>query len=504
MSGSGIVYLVGTGPGDPGLASIAARELVERADVIVYDRLIPRSLLGHAHDSCERIDVGKRAGDHTMRQDDINAVLVEHARAGKTVVRLKGGDPYLFGRGGEEGAWCVQHGVPFQTVSGVTSAIAGPASAGIPVTHRGVSTHVTIVTAASGPSGDGDPDYEWLARSDGTVVLLMGLSRVRHIAEQLVNGGADPTRPTAVVSQATTSTQQTIVGTLATIADLVDDAELPSPAIVVVGDVVTLRETLDWFEQRPLFGRTIAVTRARAQASTLAARLSEQGAHVIECPTIQIVPLPLEPIQQLITAAHRPDFLVVTSVNAVDALFAALDAINLDSRALQGIKLCSIGPATTAALLKRGIVPDHVTAPGRATSQGMLEVLSEGPMWDATVAVLRAEDGVDTLLNGLTTFGAQPTLVPAYRTIINVPDTETVTAALRSDVVTLASGSAARNFAEMIPDGVPRPPAVTIGPTTTAAAEELGFEVVAQAHDATVDALVLAVCEHLTATAAER
>jgi uroporphyrinogen III methyltransferase/synthase len=497
MTTTGTVYLVGAGPGDPGLVTLRAAELVASADVLVYDRLIPRSLVATAPADCERIDAGKTAGDHTLGQDAINELLVDRARRGKRVVRLKGGDPFVFGRGGEEAAACREAGVPFEVTPGVTSAFAAAGCAGVPVTHRGVSTHVTVVTASAGPDGTGDPDYDWLAASTGTVVLLMGLRRLRHVCERMVSAGAPANRPVAVVSRGTTAGQRTRAGTLADIADVVAAAPLASPAIIVVGDVVDLRPTLDWFEQRQLFGCSVAVTRARAQASKLVARLEQLGATVVECPTIRTQPVNADVLADAIREIGRYDVVTFTSATGAELALTALQASGRDVRALAGTKIAVVGQATADACRLRGIEPDVSAPTGEVTSIGLLRQLARESLLGARVLCVRAEVADERFVEGLAERGAHVRVVHAYRTVIDVPDADVVKAALAADLVTFSSASTVDNFALLAPEGVRRPPAVVIGPVTADAATAHGFDVVGQATHPGVDGLVDAVLAHL-------
>lgn len=492
----GTVYLVGAGPGDPGYVTARARELVGLADVLVYDRLIPPSLVGDVPARCERIDVGKRAGDHTMRQPDINAVLVDRALSGACVVRLKGGDPYLFGRGGEEAAACQSAGVPFEVVSGVTSALSVPAAAGIPVTHRGVSNGVTIITASGGSEGTDDPDYAWLAASEGTVVLLMGLRRVAHVCAELRAGGAPPDRPMAVISRGTTPAQRTVVGTIATIPRLVARARLASPAIIVVGDVVSLRDGLNWFEARPLFGWTIAVTRARAQASTLVAHLQALGAEVVECPSIEVVDAHDEELAAAARGADTFKLCVFTSQNGVRRWFDALHAAGLDARAMHRMQVAVVGDATAAACRERGVIPDVVPPAGAKTSAGLLELLGREALWGTSALVVRAERADESFVAGLEALGAAVTEVKAYRTVVAPLTPEQLDAMQGVDLVTFTSASTVYNLSATLPDTYERPPAISIGPVTTAAATATSWEIVAQATDPSVRGVVAAVLHH--------
>lgn len=489
----GTVYLVGAGPGQMGLVSSRALQLVATADTLIYDRLIPADLVTAAPAGCDLIDAGKRAGDHTLSQDDINALLVDAARQGRAVVRLKGGDPFVFGRGGEEGAYVRAAGIPFEVVSGVTSGISVPASAGIPVTHRNVSNHVTLVTASAGPDGSGEPNYPWLAASDGTVVLFMGLRRVRTVASGLIAAGAPADRPVAVISRGTTARQRTVTGTLTTIGDLVEDAELASPALIVVGDVVTLRDELNWFEQRPLFGHRIVVTRARAQASSLASQLRDLGADVVEAPMIKIEPINDEGLHARAAALDGVSMLIFTSRNGAERWFHTLRAAGLDARSLAGIRIAAVGNATADACRAYGVEPDVI--PTTATSLGMLEHLSAEPMWGTRVVVVRAEAGEEQLLTGLRDLGADVELLVAYRTVVETPSPAVLDRVAEADLVTFTAASTVRNLAAVLGDRR-RAPAISIGPRTSAAAAELDWPIVGEASKPGVDGIVEALLNH--------
>jgi len=498
----GTVYLVGAGPGDPGLVTRRALELVRSADVLLIDRLVPAGLADEAPAGAARIDVGKTAGNHAMAQDDINARLIAEARAGRSVVRLKGGDPYLFGRGGEEAAACHDAGIPFEVVPAVTSAFAACADAGIPVTHRDLARHVTVVTASAGRDGLGDPDYSWLAQSDGTVVLLMGLRRVAHVASELIAAGAPPERPAAVVARGTTNAQRSVVARVATLADAVAGAALPSPAIIVVGDVVSLRNRLDWFEQRPLFGTRVAVTRARAQASTLVTRLTELGAQVVEAPTIRTELLPPDELDAAIEALDDADVVAFTSATGVEAFFDRLAGTGRDARSLFGQRVAVVGTPSADACRRRGIEPDVIPPLGARTGEGLSDALIEhGGMDGALCVVVRARDGDERLVDGLRAAGAHVQLARAYRTLVDTPDAEHVAALLACDLVTLSSASTVRNLRAVAPGAPAFPPAITIGPTTTAAAKAAGLHVLGEAADPSIEGLVDAVLSARSQTA---
>jgi uroporphyrinogen III methyltransferase / synthase len=497
----GTVYLIGAGPGNEGLVTARALELVRSADVLLVDRLIPRELREEAPDGAEVIDVGKTAGNHAMPQDQINDRLVAEAQSGRRVVRVKGGDPYLFGRGGEEAIRCRDAGVPFEVVPGVTSAFAACAAAGIPVTHRDLSRHVTVVTASAGRDGQGDPDYEWLARSDGTIVLLMGLRRVGHVAARLVEGGMSSTQPVAVISRGTTSQQRVVTATLATIEQQVEQARLASPAIIVVGSVVELREQLAWFERRPLFGARVAVTRARAQSSDLVRELVDLGASVAEVPAIRTEPLDPAALDAAIDRLGDTECVVFTSRNGVDVVFARLRERGLDARSLGGVRtIAVVGQGTADQLAVHGLRADVVPPVGHRTAVGLLEQLTQLPVGAGTrCAIFRAERGDERLPDGLRGIDVDVEVVPVYRTVVEPASDEQVEALVASDVVTFTSAACVTNAVAMLPPGAEMPPCVTIGPTTTAAALEAGLRVLQEADVPSIAGITEAVVERALA-----
>jgi uroporphyrinogen III methyltransferase/synthase len=474
------VYLVGAGPGDPGLITARGLDLVRRAEVLVYDRLAGARLVSEAPPGCLLLDAGKAPGRQAMTQEETNATLVEHGRMGRTVVRLKGGDPFVFGRGSEEAEALRAAGVPYEVVPGITSSIAVPAYAGIPVTHRGLSTRFTVVTGHEDPTkGASDVDWGALARAGGTLVILMGVGRLGEIADALVAGGRDATTPVAVVRDGTLGSQETVTGTLATIA--VDAAAVRPPAVVVVGDVVALRETIAWAERRPLHGVTVAVTRARAQARGLAARLAELGAWVLEAPLIRIEPLAGPSIEP---ASY--DVVCLTSPNSPRLL---LDRVGGDARRLAGLDVAAIGPGTAAALREVGIVADIVAE--RFVAEGLLEAL-HGRVEGQRFLIARAEEARDTLPDGLRAAGAKAVdVVALYRTVAERPAGVDAAAA---DLVTFTSSSTVRAFVTAYPDAdLAAVRGVSIGPVTTETMRELGVGLVAEAEQHDLDGLVAAV-----------
>jgi uroporphyrinogen III methyltransferase/synthase len=473
------VYLVGAGPGDPGLLTRRGEELLRAADVVVYDRLAPAALLDLARPGALLVDVGKASGDVTMSQDDINALLVEYGSAGREVVRLKGGDPFVFGRGGEEAEACIAAGVPFEIVPGVTSAIAAAAYAGIPVTHRRVSTSFTVVTGHEDPTKDGsDTRWDALAQSGGTLVVLMGAGRVDEIAKALVAGGRPESTPVAAVRFGTRADQETVRATLGTIAD----AGVRSPSAIVIGDVAAL--DFAWFERRPLFGATVVVTRAREQASELSARLGALGAAVVELPAIRCVPNEFT-VPDLTAFA----WVVFTSANGVDAFFdRGLLPAGRDARALAGCSIAVIGPGTAGALARRGLRPDLV--PERFVAESLLHAFPDG---SGRVLLARAEAARDVLPEGLAAKGYAVDVLAVYTTE-PVPTDPELLERVRGgvDAVTFTSSSTVDNFCDAVGplpvDAKPR--VITIGPVTSASARAHGLHVDAEAEPHTIDGLV--------------
>lgn len=475
------VYLVGAGPGDPGLLTRRGEELLRAADVVVYDRLAPAALLDLARPGAELIDVGKAPGNAPLGQSEINALLVDRGKAGREVVRLKGGDPFVFGRGGEEAEACIDAGIPFEIVPGVTSAIAAAAYAGIPVTHRRVSTSFTVVTGHEDPTkGDTDTRWDVLAKSSGTLVILMGAGRLTEIAQALIAGGRAETTPVAAVRYGTRPDQRTVRATLGTIAD----AGVESPSAIIVGDVAAL--DFAWFEKRPLFGRTVVVTRAREQASELSVRLTTLGATVLEVPAIELVALDFT-----LPDLSAFDWVVFTSANGVDAFFErGLAPRELDSRALAPARIAAIGPGTAAALARRGLRADLV--PERFVAESLLDAFPVGP---GRVLLARAEVARDVLPDGLRAKGFEVEVLAVYRTQPAPPDPATV-ARLRAgtgiDAVTFTSSSTVDNFCDVLDGPLPEPQinVVSIGPVTSATARQRGLRVDTEADPHTIDGLV--------------
>ena len=504
----GTVYLVGAGPGDPGLITVRGAECIARADVVVYDRLANPRLLGLAKPNAKRIGVGKAprpsrsrsSGEHAISQGEINAVLVQKARAGKTVCRLKGGDPFVFGRGGEEALALVEAGVPFEVVPGVTSAVAGPAYAGIPVTHRGLASSVAFITGSEDPAKDTSSiDWPALAKGPDTLVFLMGARNLQAIARALLANGRSGQTPVACVQWATYPRQTVLQTTLAAASDTAVASTVQPPVIVVVGDVVSLRERLAWFERRPLFGRRIVVTRPRGQSAALADQLEALGADVIEFPTIAIKPL--ADFRKLDAALRRLgsyDWVVFTSVNGVRACFERLTALGKDARAFAGARIAVIGDATAQELRLHGLVPDLV--PAVFTSQGLVEAFKGRRLEGKRFLFPRADIAPDELPRLLKARGARVTCVAAYRTVHPDPDKATtdLIAAGGVDMVTFASSSTVRGFIGALGrigagTTASKIASASIGPETTRAARAHGLAVSVEAGTHTIVGLVEAI-----------
>ncbi|HYK04952.1 MAG TPA: uroporphyrinogen-III C-methyltransferase [Thermoanaerobaculia bacterium] len=500
---SGKVYLVGAGPGDARLLTLRAAELIAKADLVALDALVSSDIVAMIGKGAQVVYVGKRASAHALPQEQINQLLIDEARAGKLVVRLKGGDPFVFGRGGEEAEELGAAGVAFEVVPGISSAIAGPGYAGIPVTHRAHATSVTLVTAHE---SEGSTGIKWdvLARLDGTIVFMMGFANLPTIVHKLMEHGMPPRRGCAVISKATRADQRTVAGTLHDIEMLVRGAQLETPALIVVGDVVQLHESINWFETRPLFGKRVIVTRAREQASELKRLLEDSGAQVLQFPTIEIAPP--ESFDALDRAiASNYDWLIFTSTNGVHYFFERLFANGKDARALASAKIAAVGQATAEALRSRGVVPDVM--PERFISTELLPLLAEDQRGIRT-AVIRAEEGRDELLDELRRRGGEVDLVVAYRTVAAEYDLEELRALIGMDAidaVTFTSASTVEHFFAKLSDDerarvLARAVVASIGATTSAAIERYGRtpDVVAAAatvqalHDALVDRLATA------------
>lgn len=501
---SGICFLVGAGPGDPDLLTIKGLRCLKRAEAVVYDCLVNPELLGLAAANAERIAVGKRAGRHShshsqsMSQEETNALLVRLVGEGKVVVRLKGGDPFLFGRGGEEAAALAAAGCAFEVVPGVSSALGGPAYAGIPVTHRAHNSQLTIFTGHEDASrATSRLDYAVLAATPGTQVMLMGGGRVGDHARALIAAGMSPETPLALIQQATTPRQKTRVGTLANADALSTDLE--EPVLAVMGSVVSLRKELAWFEKGPLFGRRIAVTRTRTQASDLLARLRMLGADAYAMPTIRIEPpTDRRAFYELVADAHAYDWIVFTSPNGVDAFFRTFFELYKDAREIGGVRIATVGPATTARVRAYHLAVD--VQPETYVGEAIIDALQkEASLEHLKILLPRAEGAREALAVGLVRLGAIVDEAIAYRT---VPETGDVAGGIRrfreegADIVTFTSSSAAKNFAAL---KLPPPPSLltaSIGPVTSATLRDLGLPVSIEAQPHDLEGLVNAIRKH--------
>ena len=509
-----MIYLVGSGPGDPGLFTLKGARCLETADVVVYDRLAPENLLDYAKPEAERIYVGKKPGVPSMPQEQINGLLIELGRSGKTVVRLKGGDPYIFGRGGEEALDLVEAGVPFEVVPGITSGVAASAYAGIPVTHRGISTSVAFITGHEDPTkGQQDVDWSRAANAADTLVLYMGIGRLRKISAELISAGKSPDTPTACVRWGTRADQRTVSGTLGDIAEKVAEADLKPPAITVIGEVVSLREKgLDWFEQRPLFGRRIVVTRARAQAGELSAMLRDLGSEVVEFPTIEIKPPEdFGSLDKSILELDSYDWLIFTSVNGVEAFVERLGHHDLDVRAVpRRVKIAAIGPATADRLEASGLRVDVVPREYRAES--LLEEISGHSLAGKKILVPRARVAREILPEKLREAGAEVVVPPAYESVPSVEgkmDVARMIDAGEVDCVTFTASSTVDNFVLAFGEEgavrlLEKSRVACIGPITAATAAGYGLRVDAEAREYTIPGLVEAVADFFTAEPARK
>jgi uroporphyrinogen III methyltransferase / synthase len=502
---SGIVYLIGAGPGDPGLMTLRGLELIRRADCLVYDYLANAAFLSEASPEAEIIYVGKKGGDHTLPQKDINQLLVAKARAGKTIVRLKGGDPYIFGRGGEEAQELVQHGIPFEVVPGISSAIAVPAYAGIPLTHRQHASLVSFITGHEDPTkSESSIPWEVLAKSPGTLVFLMGVKNLPDICRELRDHGKAASTPAAVIYRGTTPAQRCVSGTLENIAERVAAAQLTPPAIFVVGSVVELQTELNWFERRPLWGKRILVTRSRHQASAFVKLLSEYGATCLEAPTIDILPPDdgYTALDEALASLDRYHWLVFTSPNGVAAFFNRLFHSGRDVRALGDCKLAVIGAATAQALREHGLVADLVPEDFRAES--LVAALS--PLVHAGQLLLlpRAQEAREVLPQEMANRRVTVHVVPSYKTVPPAKLPAATQAALNHgdlDVLTFASSSTVTNFARMIGRDHLQKLAATaviaaIGPVTATTLEKFGLHAAIQPKTYTIPALTQAIVDY--------
>ncbi len=494
----GKVYLVGAGPGAEDLISLKAVECIKKADVIIYDFLANKRFLNFAKDSAEKIYVGKKGSCHTLKQPDINRLIVEKALAGNIVTRLKGGDPYIFGRGGEEAEELLKDDIPFEVVPGITAGAAASAYAGIPLTHRDFTSTVAFVT---GHERD-DSEYSkihWdkIATGIGTIVFYMGVKNLPNIVKNLIDNGRSPDTPIALVRWGTLPIQKTVVGTLSNIVKKVEEAGLSAPAIIIVGEVVKLRETLRWFDKKPLFGKNIVITRAREQASNLVTKLSEYGANVIEFPTIEITePDDFTEVDNAIENIDSYNWIIFTSVNGVKLFFKRLQAKNKDSRSLSNANICAIGPKTAEMFRKFGIIPDLV--PEKYQAEYIIEGLKEKGIDGKKFLLPRAKVAREVLPEKIKENGGIIDVVTVYKTVMPETDKELVTEYFKNrevDYITFTSSSTVKNFFEILKDEpvkewLKNVKTVSIGPITSETLKKFGVEPYIEAEKFTIDGIV--------------
>ncbi len=503
---TGICYLVGAGPGDLGLVTLRAKECIEIADVIVYDYLSNAEMLKWAQPGAEKIYVGKKAKDHTLPQGGINELLVTKVKEGKVVTRLKGGDPMIFGRGGEEAAELADAGIPFELVPGISSSIAGPAYAGIPVTHRAFNTQLTIFTGHEDPTkAESSIDYHQLATAPGTKVMLMGVERIGVITASMIAAGASPDLPVAMVRWATTGQQQTVTGTLSTIAEIVTSTGFKAPAVAVFGEVVTQRDKINWFEKRPLFGKRVVVTRTRKQAGSLSRQLRDLGADAFELPTIRIEgPPDPKAFARLVIDSHTYDWILFTSPNGVDSFFDMFFKAYHDARALGAAKIAAIGPGTAQRVKDYHLAVDLL--PEEFVAESLVESLIKetGSVENLTFLWVRAEAARDVVSEGLSKAGGIVDQAIAYRTVAEKEDVaggQERFAEEGADVITFTSSSTVEHFLDLgltLPENLK---IASIGPITSRTLKERGLYVDIEAEQHDIPGLVKAIADHFKAEA---
>jgi len=498
---TGKVYIIGAGPGDPGLITVRGLKLLEEADVIIYDHLVNPGIVSKAKASVRLIYAGKKGGDHTLPQDEINRLLVEEARKGNIVARLKGGDPFIFGRGGEEAEILAGAGIPFDIVPGVTSAISVPAYAGIPLTHRGYTSTVAFVTGHEDPNkGQSDIDWDALSRI-GTLVFLMGIKNLSQIAGSLIAKGKAADTPAALIRWGTTGDQKTLTGTLGDIAAKAEENLFLPPAILVVGHVVDLRNKLQWFEKKPLFGKGVVITRPEPQTEQFASLLQLQGARVIHFPTIQIVsPENHRDLDRAINRLSSYQWIIFTSANGVTFFMKRLREIGKDVRDLKGLQICAIGPATAAKIETLGIHVDLV--PDSFISEGIVRAFQNTYIKGSRILLPRAETARNIIPDGLVKLGAKVDVVTAYRTVNSGKKRSELEGLIHEgevDVITFTSPSTVTNFMEIMGKEFIPPSQVRvacIGPVTAAAVRNAGMKIDVMQERYTIPALVEALAEY--------
>lgn len=500
---SGKVYLIGAGPGDPKLITLRGIECIQRADVVIYDYLANDQLLRHTRPGAEIVYAGKRKGDQTISQEEINRLLISHAQKGKLVARLKGGDPFIFGRGGEEALALAEAKIPFEVIPGVTSAVAVPAYAGIPLTHRDLTATVVLATGHEDTAKEKSAvPWEHIAPL-GTLVFFMGMTNLAGIVTQLIRHRRNPKTPIALIRWGTKPNQETLVGTLRDIVAKAKTYDLKPPGLIIVGEVVRLREKLNWFETRPLFGKKVLITRSQEQASYFSELLIEQGAEPVECATIEVIP-PEDwaPLDRAIRDLKKYQWLIFTSVNGVRFFLERLRALGHDLRILKGIRLCAIGPATAAELQRVGITPDFMPAEYRA--EAIVKGLCQKKLKGSRILIPRAKVAREVLPRELTRLGAEVDVVPVYQAVRPDHDLERVRMLLHDgkiDVATFTSSSTVKNFVDMlghkeVPSLLKNVVVACIGPITAKTAKACGIQPKIMPKSYTIPALTDAIVDY--------
>ena len=502
--GTGKVFFVGAGPGDPKLITLKGIEAIEKADVVIYDRLAHPSLLNYAKEDAEKIYVGKMPDRHTLTQEEINRLLVIKALEGKIVARLKGGDPTVFGRVGEEALELKKAQITYEIVPGITSAIAVPAYAGIPVTHRDYTSSLAIVTGHENPEKETSSiNWEKLATATGTIIFLMGIANLEKIRDNLIKNGRDENTPAAVINWGTRTEQKTVTGILKDIVEKVEDSGLTNPSIIIVGEVVKLREELQWFEQKPLFGKRVLVTRARHQASELSALIQELGGEAVEFPVIKIIPAKDDTFKKSISQLENFDWIIFTSVNGVNSFFSKLKEEKMDIRKLVKAKVAAIGPKTAELLEDKGLIVNIVPEEFRA--EGLLDFLEKEITPGEKVLLPRADIARKILPDKLKEKGLEVTEVDIYETVIDAENKDDIIKLFkekRIDIVTFTSSSTVKNFVEALKDEdlenlLKEVTLASIGPITTDTAGKLGLVVKITADEYTIPGLVQAIVDRI-------
>ena len=501
----GKVYIIGAGPGDEGLLTVKGLQCLKLADVVIYDYLVNPVMLENSPQDCLKVYAGKKAGDHTMKQDLINEEIVKHALEGKTVVRLKGGDPFIFGRGGEEALALVQNNIPFEIIPGITSGIAAAAYAGIPATHRDCGSTLTLITGhESADKPQTDIDWEALARLKGTLIFYMGVKNIGNISSRLIGFGKAPETPVALIRLGTTYQQETIVGNLSDIEAKATEANFQPPALILVGEVVNYREQLQWFEKMPLFGKRILVTRSRTQASNLSKQLRELGADVVELPTIDIIPVKdLSNLDASIQQISRYDWLIFTSTNGVGIFMDHLLSNGKDGRSIAGCKIAVVGEETASELKKYGLLPD--LKPLKFTTDSLIDAFSEiGELKSSKILMPTSEIANTKLPEFLKSQGAEVEVIGVYQNVLPTYDKKYISILFSKsfDAVTFTSSSTVSNLVKLMKEHqleqqLADLKGISIGPMTSSTARQLGVTIEKEADPHTIKGLIAGLLDYL-------